>query len=172
MSIFKLSTGQKANVTTEAELGGSSEPIPEGTKLKAIITESSWDKNKDGERYINNRWDCVEGEFKGRVVFQKIRVNLDDEKKRDKHINMLAAIDNNCGGKLQELDGEPTDMQLTKALTNKPMIIRVGVWEMNDGKGNWVQSVQSAKGETKAKAKVEEPKASSDLEEFDDDVGF
>lgn len=177
MSIFKLSTGQQAASSSEAELGGNSEPIPEGTKLRAVITESKWDKIKDStERYINNRWDVVDGEFKKRVVFQKVRVHIEDEKKADKHRTILAAIDHNCGGGLQKLTDEPTDMDLTKCLTNKPMVIRVGVWEMGDGKGNWVQAVSSGKAESKAKSvapiETASTKPSAPSADFEDDIPF
>lgn len=174
MSIFKLSTGKQAETNGSFEMGGSSEPIPEGTKLKAAITEAKWSEYQ-GERYINARWDVLDGEYKKRVIFQKIKVFEADEKKADKARTMLAAIDANCGGKLQALEGEPTDMDLMKSLTNKPMLIRVGVWEMNGNKGNWIQMVSSASGATAA-APAAKPKAAPKKEvepAFDDgDIGF
>ena len=151
MSIFSLSTGKKAESTGSAELGGSSEPIPEGTKVRAIITEAKWDEYQ-GERHIKLRWDVVSGEFAKRVIFHKVKVYEPDPKKADKHRLMLAAIDHNCGGKLALIDGEPDDMALIKCLSNKPMVIRLGVWELDNGnKGNWVQAVESGKAAPAAK---------------------
>jgi hypothetical protein len=52
----------------------------------------------------------------------------------------------------------PTDESMTLHLTNKPMIIKVMVWEMTDrmtgdvARGNWVGAVSS-----KATAKVSSP---------------
>ena len=126
MSIFNLSTGKKAETTGNFEMGGSSEPIPDGTKLKSAITEAKWSEYQ-GSRYISLRWDVLAGEYAKRVIFQKVKVYEEDKTKADRQRNMLATIDTNCGGKLQQIDGEPTDIDLLKCLANKPVIIRVGV---------------------------------------------
>ena len=166
MSFFKLSTGETAKSTTNFEIGGSSEPIPEGTKVRACVTEAGWKEYK-GDRYINLRWDVVDGEFKKRVIFQKVKVYETDPSKADRQKQMLAAIDANCGGKLQQCEGEPTDMELLKALTNKPMVIRLGVWDMNGKQGNWIQAVESSS----AAAKVA-PKTAPKVEEDTDELPF
>ena len=155
MSIFNLSTGKKAEATGSFEMGGSSEPIPDGTKVKAAITEAKWDEY-EGSRYISLRWDVLDGEFKKRVIFQKVKVYDPDPKKADRQRNMLAAIDANCGGKLMLVEGEPTDIDIIKSLANKPIVIRLGVWEMNDRKGNWVTAVE---GNGKSPAKHSEKPA-------------
>lgn len=172
MSFFKLSTGQTAQSDGNFEIGGSSELIPEGTKVRACITEAGW-KEYQGARYINLRWDVVDGEFKKRVIFHKIRVEEDDPKKRDRALMMLAAIDANCGGKLAQIDGEPSDMDLTKALANKPVVIRLGVWEKEGKSGNWVQAVEgsakkpaASKPASSAPAK-KEPETKEDLDDVD-----
>lgn len=141
MSFWNLSDNE-AIKTEEAgtfELGGS-EPIPANTQLKACVDDVSWD-DYELDFYINVTWSVLEGEYKNRKVFQKIRVNDDDPKKRDKALRMLAAIDANAGGKLMASGQEPDDNALQMALVNKPMVIKVGVWEMNGRKGNWVQKV-------------------------------
>lgn len=171
MSFFKLSTGKTAESTTNFEIGGSSEPIPEGTKVRACVTEAGW-KEYQGDRYINLRWDVVDGEFKKRVIFQKVKVFESDPAKSDRQKQMLAAIDANCGGKLQQCEGEPSDIEFMKALTNKPMIIRLGVWDMNGKQGNWIQAVESSSGAKptpKSTHKKDEPKAP---EVEDDDIPF
>ena len=84
MSFFKLSTGQTAQSDGNFESGGGNlDPIPEGTKLRTIITEAKWAEYQ-GDRYINLRHDVADGEYKKRVIFQKIRVCETDTKKRDK----------------------------------------------------------------------------------------
>lgn len=158
MSFFKLSTGATAQSDGNFESGGGNlDPIPEGTKLRTIITEAKWAEYQ-GDRYINLRHDVADGEFKKRVIFQKLRVLDADSKKRDKALMMLAAIDANCGGKLALLDDEPSDIDLLKALANKPLLCRVGVWEMNDKSGNYIQAVQSA-GTAKPAASKSAPAA-------------
>ena len=167
MSIFKLSTGAQVQSTGSAEMGGGNmEPIPEGTKVKAAITDVSWATVKDSEeQFVKVRWDVLDGEYKKRVIFQKIRVNEADPKKADKHRMMLAAIDTNAGGKLQKLAHEPGDIDLQSALTNKPMLLRLGVWEMegNNGpmSGNWVQQVESGRSSAPAPASAPKPAASA-----------
>ena len=84
MSFFKLSTGSVAQSDGNFESGGGNlDPIPEGTKLRTIITEAKWAEYQ-GDRYINLRHDVADGEYKKRVIFQKIRVCETDTKKRDK----------------------------------------------------------------------------------------
>lgn len=139
MSFWQTSDNQQLDTSGKFEMGGG-EPIPANTALKVMITEASWDEY-DGERTIKLRWDVIDGEYKNRVVFQKIRVLDSDTKKRDKALRMLAAIDANSGGKLMALGREPSDMDLASCLLNKPMWIKVQVWEMNDKKGNWVSAV-------------------------------
>jgi len=152
MSFFKMSDGTAPETTGNAEMGGGSlPPIPSGTQVKAMVTEAKWDDGGEfSERHIKLRWDVIEGEFKKRVIFHKVRVGNSDANKRDKAIRMLAAIDANCGGKVMELGGEPTDKDLMSNLCNKPMTIKLEVWEMerDNGEkmsGNWICAVSSGK---------------------------
>ena len=144
MSFWNLS--DNTQITNEEKAGtfesggGDFEPIPAGTQLKACIDDAAWD-DYEGSYFINLTWSVLEGEFENRKVFQKVRVRDNDPKKRDKALRMLAAIDANAGGKLMESGAEPDDNALQSSLVNKPMIIKVGVREMNDRKGNWVQKV-------------------------------
>ena len=127
-----------------AELGNNLDPIPAGTKLKAAITEAGWKIIQDSdEQFIELRWDVMDGEHKGRVLFQKVRVYLDDAKKADKHRRMFAAIDANCGGKLMAKGDDPSDFDLATNLCNKLMFIVVGVWEQDGKSGNWIMGVSS-----------------------------
>lgn len=182
MSFFKMSDGTAPKSDGNAEMGGGNlPPIPEGTQVKAMATEAKWDDGGDfAERHIKIRWDVVDGEFKKRVIFQKVRVAEKDTNKRDKAIRMLAAIDANCGGKIMQLDREPTDMDLMSNLCNKPMALKLGVWEMesSEGKqmsGNWVQAVSSGKAAAAATTtkKPEETETSNPVvEQANNDIGF
>lgn len=169
MSFFKLSTGQTAQSDGNFDAGGGNlEPIPEGTKVRTIITEAKWAEYQ-GDRYISLRHDVADGEFKKRVVFQKLRVLDDDPKKADKAKMMLAAIDANCGDKLSKLDDEPSDIDLMKALCNKPIVCRVGVWEMNDKSGNWVQAVEGSAKKPAASKPAASTTKKEPVEESDGD---
>ena len=142
MSFFQTSEGEQIEAEKEFETGGGDmEPIPSGTKLKAIIENAEWSEY-EGERYINIRWSVLEPEtYHNRKIFQKIKVLNEDGKKADKAKRMLAAIDANAGGELVKLEREPTDEDLQVNLLNKIMLIQVQVWEMNDKNGNWINKV-------------------------------
>lgn len=137
MTWFTQEQKQSAN-SGSFEMGGG-EPIPANTVLPAMIDEAGWEEYQ-GARFIKLRWVVYDGEHKNRKVFQKLHVT--DSAKRDRAMSMLAAIDANCGGKLMTLETEPTQTDLMSALLNKPMHIKVDVWETDDGKkGNWVAAV-------------------------------
>lgn len=132
-------------------------PIPADSSLLAMIDEAKWQWNRDNTaQHISLRWSVVEPEtYKNRKIFQKLWVSdldpsvQDDnkaQKKRDKALQMLAAIDANCGGKLSKKDAMPNSDDLTLALTNRLMVIKVQVWEIKslDGStnsGNWISAV-------------------------------
>ena len=144
MSFFQLSDGEEIQAENEFDAGGGNmEPIPSGTKLKAMIENAEWSE-WEGERYINIRWSALEPQtYNNRKIFQKVKVHNTDSKKADKAKRMLAAIDANAGGNLVQLGREPTDEDLQVNLLNKIMLIQVQVWEMNGSSGNWVNKVSS-----------------------------
>lgn len=163
MTFWTTSDNQAVESNGSFEMGGG-EPIPDNTNLKACIDEASWDA-WEGEHYIKLRWTVLEGDYKGRKVFQKIKVNEPDISKRDKAIRMLAAIDSNCGGKLMASGEEPTEESLYN-LVNHPMIIKVMVWEIGGKSGNWVamvSSLQAAQSEASQKAENAENATSDDI---------
>jgi len=180
MSFFKMSDGTAPQTDGNAEMGGGNmEPIPAGTQVKAMITEAKWDDGGEySERHIKLRWDVVDGEYKKRVIFQKVRVANDDANKRDKAIRMLAAIDANCGGRLMQLDREPSDMDLMSNLCNKPMVIKLEVWEMDgsDGQkrsGNWVCAVSSGKpAAPQQPAPAHTEMSNPQVQQANNDIGF
>ena len=127
--------------------GGNIEPIPGNTNVLAACDEAKWDEY-EGDRYISLRWVVLQpADYKGRKIFQKLRVIDSDAKKADKAKRMLAAIDTNAGGALLASGAAPTDEAMTKHLTNKPMVLKIQIWEIeaNDGsgmkRGNWVSAV-------------------------------
>lgn len=151
-------------VTGSFEMGGGAiEPIPDNTDVLAAPDEVKWD-NYEGDEYISIRWNILKpAGYAKRKIFQKVRVFDTDSKKAEKAKRMLAAVDANAGGVLRASGEQPTDELLTKALTNKQMIIKLMVWEMNGKSGNWVAAVSP-------KAEVAEPKGTSPG--YDEDVGF
>jgi hypothetical protein len=153
MSFWQTSDNQQLDTSGNFEIGGG-EPIPANTALRVMATDAKWD-TWEGEESIKIRWDVIDGEYKNRVVFQKLKVKDADTKKRDKALKMLAAIDANAGGKLMALGSEPSDMDLAQCLLQKPMWIKVQVWEIDGKSGNWVAAVS---GGVKSGATEQAPK--------------
>ena len=140
MSFWQTSEGKSATDTTGKFEAGSVALIPENTTCLAMITEANIAEYQ-GDEYINLAWTVNKPDaYKNRKVFQKVRVFDADTKKRDKALNMLAAIDKNAGGVLAQFNAAPTNVTLLQIM-NKPMLIKVMVWELNDKKGNWISAV-------------------------------
>ena len=175
MSFFDLSDNSKVNTDGKFEVDTGSAIIPNDTTCLAMIDEAGW-ADYQGDEYINLRWVIAEPkQYSNRKVFQKIRVYDADAKKADKAKKMLAAIDANAGGKLMASGEDPTDMMLTKALINKPMLIKVMEWEMNDRKGNWIAAVAPRSGKAPAQAQAAEPAprkapAPAPADDFESDI--
>ena len=151
--------------TGSFELASEIKPIPKGTQVQAMIKEAKWDEH-EGVSLIKLTWVILAPEaYKNRQIFHKIHVNIADVKKREKHINMLAAINQNAGGNLHTLPNAPTDYDLLAALQHKQMLLKLGVWEVGEASGNWVMQVAPS-GMTLT---APEPQMSGPL---DDDIPF
>lgn len=184
MSFWDTDDGQEIDAgKTEFEIGGGNRLIPDGSSVLALIDEAEWRKTQDqSAEFISLRWSVLSPDtFKNQKVWQKLFVsdldpNAKDieagKKKRDKAKRMLAAIDANAGGKLIKLKEKPTDDHLAVYLMQKPMVIRLGVWEMNGNEGNWVQAVapKTAGVDVKAEAprKLSSPSVSAGYDDSDE----
>ena len=181
MSFFDLSDGSKAESSSSFELSaGNLEPIPNDTTCIAAIEEAKWDSYND-DRYISLKWRVMQPDvYANRVIFHKVKVfgmanDKDPSATADKAKRMLAAIDTNAGGKLMEVSGEPSDMDLMSALVGKMMAIKVMIWEMKkdngeEMSGNWIAAVAPSKGAEVSKSAEPAPVDSS-IDE-DDDIPF
>ena len=158
MSFWQTSDGKTAQSNEgKFEMGGGDiAPIADGTSVLAIAEEA---KNNEyqGKQFINVKWRISKpAEYANRVIFQKIQVYEADQAKSDKAKRMLAAIASNAGGGLfsameQRKETMPSDMSLAQ-LCNRPMVLKLGVWELDDKSksGNWVQAVSPAKATAEA----------------------
>lgn len=170
MSFFS----QEALQTTGSFNSNSFETIPDNTKALAVITNAEWrEGNEYNNKYISLTWDIVEGEFKGRKVFQKIKLFASDKDKVIKAQKMLIAIDANCKGAIAQAGVEPT-VQGLSSLLHSPMYIMIKEYEMNGNKGNWVCAVSERK--RGAQQEQQQPSAPVTGQEppmdFDDDIPF
>lgn len=162
---FWATVEKTENLGSFESAGGSFEPIPEKTQVLAAPEEAKWDEY-EGNRYISIKWQVLgPKQYANRKIFQKLHV--EDAKKKDKALRMLAAIDANAGGKLMASGKEPTDDMLNKALCNKPMHLLLMVWEMNDKKGNWVSAV-SPRGNAQPAAEAHKPTVKAEESQADD----
>jgi len=128
------------DTTGEVVLGGS-EPIPKGTQLLALIEGAAWN-SYEGVNTIQITWAVLAPDtYKGRKVFQKVKVEETDPDKLKRQMTMLKAISINAGGELLKVEGKPQDIDLARCLVGKQMLIKVEVWEMNGNSGNWVCAV-------------------------------
>lgn len=168
MSFFTTSDNKQIESNTTFESGGGNfDPIPSNTQLKSMIDEAKWDEY-EGESYISLRWTVLDGEFANRKIYQKVKVNEADPKKKDRALAMLAAIDANAGGALMKAGVEPDDMSLSINLMNKPMAIVVDTWEISGKSGNWVKAVSPLKSApVQQQAQQKAP-----YDDFEDDVPF
>lgn len=141
MSFFKKSTGEVAQPIQTFDQSAP-ELIPDNTTLHCVAKEAKINISTEYGDSLQVQWQCLApAQYKDRVVFQTVKIFDKDAKKRDKAIDMFAAIDTNAtGGKLLASGLEPTDMALT-AWQGKQMLIKVMLWEMDGRKGNWVAAV-------------------------------
>ena len=173
MGFWNLSDGKAVESKSEFELGGGFEVIPDGSRVLAAVEECK-DDQWEGERFFNLKWRILEGEYKNRIIFQKLKVFSSKEKQRDNAITMLAAIDANAGGKLMASGKEPTDFAIASALANRPMILLLRVWESEDKQktGNYVAGVFSRKQTKAAPAPKQSAPSNEPPMDFSDDVPF
>lgn len=173
-NFWKTSDGKEIEKKSDHESGGAFEVIPDGTKLLAVIEEAGWKApfEHGGPDVIQIKWGVLAPDpYKGRKVFQKIKVNDEKDSTADNAKRMLMAIDQNAGGKLSKMDTEPGDNELMGALMGRPMIIRMSVWEMDGKTGNWVSAVSPRKAQEQTKAaeqKTAEVKKTEPVDSIDE----
>lgn len=123
------------------EYSHSVEPIPDGTKVLAYVEDSHLDQGPyDEQELVKLQWRVVKpSEYEGRVIFHKVKIYEPDNAKRLRQLKMLQAIDANCGGAIAR--GNVVNDEALATLQNKPMVLKLGLWEMDGRSGNWVMSV-------------------------------
>ena len=179
-NFWDMNDGSTVTSGAEYEIeGGNLEPIPANTGCIAAIEEAKWDSYEQDE-YISLKWRIAQPqEYANRVIFHKVKVfgtsrDKDPQATADKAKRMLAAIDTNAGGKLMQLQRQPTDEDLMTSLMGKMMAIKVMVWEMDingtQKSGNWISAVSPAKGAAAEAAKKQSPKPVPKPVPADDDM--
>ncbi|MGN6704392.1 MAG: DUF669 domain-containing protein [Burkholderiaceae bacterium] len=137
MGFWQTSSGEKAS----GEVSDNNfAPLPKGDYT--AMFESAEIKVWEGIRSINLKTRILSDFGKNRVLFFTIRAWDEDEKKRDRALNLLVKIHEVLGVPLPE--DEPDDVSLSR-ITDKPIIIKTDVWKIEEsGKsGNWLVNVKS-----------------------------
>jgi hypothetical protein len=160
---------------------GNFETIPNDTTAFAMVESAVFAKYKDtGLEYIKITWNLMEPEeLANRKVWQSLWVkdldpNTATEKqvaKKDKHTDMMYAIDGNASGVAFKLDRLPTNEEL-QSWVDHPMFIKIMAMNLKDGSQlNWIswvipknkEGVKAEIGKTKAQAaKVEKKNPQGD----------
>ncbi|MFA5715994.1 MAG: DUF669 domain-containing protein [Candidatus Paceibacterota bacterium] len=97
---------------------GSFDPIPLGEYV-AVISASEMKMTKSGKgQYLQLTYDIIDGEFKGRKVFERLNLVNENEQAQEIAQRTLSAICR-CVGVLHPKNSEE--------LHDKPMVIKVGI---------------------------------------------
>lgn len=149
MSFWTLSDGNTAKGDAESAHLTNFSVIPDGTQAPAMIKDFAHEKTELGEFYKVTYKIC-DGEFKNRVVFQKIKCFDPKKETSDRAISMLKRIYDLTSHKPTH-SGAPTTEDLAPM---KGMIIgiRIGEWSLirDDGtlaQGNHITEVHKADSE-------------------------
>lgn len=179
MSFWDTEDGNVASkpVDTTFDEGGNIDPVPDGTVVTMAAKKAEWD-DYEGDEYINIQWSVIDGPYKNKVIFHKLRILDLEAKKKARALRMLAVIDANASGRLIKLTEKPTDYDLM-SICDHPMEGRLRIWEMNDKTGNWVEAVGALGSLSKKKpaleTKVKEQfnsVVSQEVKDLDDDIPF
>lgn len=156
MSFLSKSTGQTVGKTAQHETDGNVDVLPKNTRVTAAVDDVQWREPSEGEAadgepndQINIQWRIQGGQFDNKVIFQKLRVLANDEKKRDNALDFYAATDTILNeGFLLDMGEEPTDDELLKAWMGKKADLVLDVWTQGKGadrkQGNFVKAVYAA----------------------------
>lgn len=119
------------------------EPLPDDVEVKAILTECMWECTwgKENESsHVKCVWAITEQQYGNRRIFDKLK--LHDEKvsavKTGKRKLMM--LDKIANAGIVKANVEPDDYAL-KRLEGTAVTIKLGLWEINGRKGNYVKSI-------------------------------
>jgi hypothetical protein len=143
MSFWATSDGKTATGEVQEN---NFDPLPDG--YYPVMEEEIKINEYQGKRTIQMKTRVIgEGFGKNRVLFLKLNAFDDDEKKRDRAINLLVKLANTLGVALPK--SEPDDTWLSK-LTDKPHQTKLQKFDFktDDGKqitGNFIANFEDLK---------------------------
>lgn len=152
MSFWKTSTGEQATGEVQEN---NFDPLPDG--YYPTMEEEIKINEYQGKRTIQMKSRVIgEGFGKNRVLFLKLNAFDEDEKKRDRAINLLVKLANTLGVPLPK--NEPDDTWLSK-LTDKPHQTKLQRFDFTtpEGKkieGNFIANFEDLKYKPEVKGAV------------------
>ena len=137
-------TVQQEGVQTSVE----SEPMPEGTTVTVVLEEAKNDEYQ-GTETAKMTLVIIDGEYKKRKIFAKLKIKDDDDNKASLAKQALMWLFKTTETTLPQ--GMPTDQDLmSMCMKNKPFKVKLGLWciEKDDNgeklaiakKGNFVRA--------------------------------
>lgn len=153
--LFTLSTGETTSSSKTFEMNSFAAPLPEGSEVVCTIDDFSVmpPSNFVPDEFFKLSFECVET---GRKFKHDLKINDANPDKADTAKKALAAYDAICGGKLLaafKAGKDITQKMLYSALVGNgknKVVLKLGVWKMNDRTGNFVREFWSAEEEEKA----------------------
>jgi hypothetical protein len=146
MSIFTLSTGQRATGAVESAFAPTSFQIPNGTMALAMLEKCEKKSfTYDGEQvvFFNVDWKLLNSPFKGFSVRQKIDIYAEKAAKADRAKEMFMLLFKLCN--VNPTASGPTENELFQ-LQHKVCGLRIMEWDLNGKQGNWVAELHPSIG--------------------------
>lgn len=146
-------SGKPEDAFTQAFTPGN---IPNDTMALAEIVKFT-QKEYQGSEYYQIDWKLTDGDYKGRIVFQKLHCFDQDPKKRHKALNMMKML--YIMFTVKPKDGTPPLDADLKVFAGKKAGIKIQEWHSNGKEGNWVSEVHPIAGFQSATGNKLEPVA-------------
>lgn len=181
MDFWSTSDGEDVRDKVDSDIpeSGGFEPLPDKTKVLAVVTEAGKGE-KDGLEYAFATLEIVKPEgYAKRKLFPRFWVfddnphAADKVKKRSNDLRRFSRLDAACGGKLARKNGVPSGDDIALAFTGKQAIVQVMLMVPKNGDDpfNWYSDyfLKNSKELSEAKALDKKPQNNPTDDDLDDD---
>ncbi len=179
MSMFTLSTGEKATGSADAAFAPQVFQIPNNTMALAMVDKcekKSFMYDGNAVVFYQVEWKLMNAPFRGFSVRQKIDIFAEKSAKADRAKEMFMLLFKLCN--INPTPTGPTDNELFQ-LQRKVCGLKIQEWDLNGKSGNWVSELHPANGfiEEVGVKMAPKPAQQSSFSEvnppfMDDDISF
>ena len=142
MGFWTTTAGEATGESERANFSEGFDPLPNKTLVTASFQGIEKKFADDGSFFYKITWKVVSPNYAGRLLWQSLRVNHEDVKKRDRAKEMLARIF--LMAQAEKPADEPTEMDFMRLGTFNADL-RVMLFNRDDGEGvNWISAVKKA----------------------------